>query len=509
MKRIKYILLTLILLIPINSKAAVFHCSAPSSVESGETFTVTFSGNLSSLSTTWSGLIVSEGNASYSSGSLNIWKDGPSFSQSVSFTAGNPGSATFYVGNIDVSDENQEYSGSDTCTVTITNATRPNGGDTSSYNNDNNDDEVDENKASNNFLKSLSIDGVKINPTFNKEKLDYTAVVSGDKDKISIKGEVEDEKASIEGLGDKELKEGINKFEIKVTAENGEVKIYTISVTRKEKDPIEVTINKIKYTVAKKDIGLKVPEGFTKTTVVIDKQEVFAYSNKFTGYLLVALVDEDGNPSWYIYNEKNSTYTKYFELKSNSVRLIILKSNKKDIPHRYKKITFYIDGESIDGYALEYNSSFRLVYGLNMSTGEKGFYLYDIEENTFQRFYNSQVEIYRSLLKKLEIGIIGLLSIICIMFIVIISQIVVNKKTKRFVTGNPSKEDIDLKKLVKEEEKHDKEEENMTKTKTIIKEDSKPKEIIDESKPLTRSELKRQKKEEKKRLEKERREFFN
>ena len=36
-------------------------------------------------------------------------------------------------------------------------------------------------------------------------------------------------------------------------------------------------------------------EALTKTKTVIEKQEVVAYSNSFTGYLLVALVDEDGN----------------------------------------------------------------------------------------------------------------------------------------------------------------------------------------------------------------------
>ena len=95
---------------------------------------------------------------------------------------------------------------------------------------------------------------------------------------------------------------------IKVIAENGESKSYIVTITRKEKDPIEVTINKKKYTVAKKEIGLKIPEGFVKTKVVIDKQEVVAYSNSFTGYLIVALVYEDGNASWYIYSEKNGTY---------------------------------------------------------------------------------------------------------------------------------------------------------------------------------------------------------
>ena len=512
MKKIKYLLL-IVFLIPITSKAATINCSAPSSVQVGETFNVTFYGSLSSPASVWFANIGSSNNVSYQSGGLSIdGDDEKDMSHTVSFKANSSGDASFYAYDVDVSDGNNTYSDSATCYVTITEPTTSNS--SSSYSYDDNEEEETKNednkdKSSDNYLKSLSIKDVKISPTFNKDKLEYTAVVSGDKDKITIEGEGNDSKSTVEGLGEKELKEGINKFEIKVTAENGESKTYTIMVTRKESNPIEIIIDKKKYTVLKKDIGLKVPEDFVKTSVIIEKEEVLAYSNKFTGYLIVALVDEEGNASWYIYNQKNGTYTKYYEITSGNVRLIILKPNKKDIPYKYRQIAFEINGEKVDGYALEFTSPYRLVYALNMATGEKDFYLYDIEQNTFQRFYNKQVEIYRGLLKKLEIGIIGLISIIGIMLIIILSQIAINKKTKKFIKSGGKKEKDDLNVLVKEEEKHDKEEEKLEKTKALEKIDktSKIKPVVKE-KELSKSDLKRLKKEEEKRLKKERREFF-
>lgn len=522
MKKIKYIFLSVLLILPFSVNAATINCSvSSSSVESGETFSVTFSGSLSSAASIWIATVGSEGNASYSSGGLSIVSESASMSHTVNFLAGDPGTAKFYAYDVDVSDGNRSYTDSATCYVEITSATSSNGS-SASYDEDD-DEEVDENKSTNNYLKSLSIDGVKISPSFNKDKLEYTAVVSGDKEKINISGEVEDETAEVVGTGEKELQEGINKIEVVVTAENGTTRTYTISVTRKEKNPIEVTINKKKYTVAKKDIGLKVPTGFTKTTVVIDKQEVVAYSNSFTGYIIVALVDEEGNASWYIYNQKNSTYTKYSEFKSNGLRLVIIEAKKKDIPYKYKKCKVEINGETVDAYALQLGSPYRVVYALNMDTGEKNFYMYDMEENTFQRFYNTQVEIYRGLLKKLEIGIIGLISVIAIMFFIIISQVVINKKTKKFIKngGKEEKEkpiidDDDETEESKKDKKIDKkvEKENQ-KTKTIkmdkVKEDinKTQKDDIDDDKPLTRSEMRKRKKEEKKRLEEERKEFFD
>lgn len=536
MKKVKYILITLLLLIPFTAKASI-HCSAPSSVESGETFGVTFYGSIGGPAPIWFGKIGSDGNVSYSSGSLTIsGEEVNDFSRTVYFTAGNPGSASFYTYDVDVASDTDSFSDGDTCTTNITTASRPNGASASIYNlyDDDDDDqkEIDPDKASNSYLKSLSIEGVKISPAFNKDKMEYTAVVAGDKEKITIKGEVEDEKASVEGLGEVELKEGINRIEIKVTAENGEVRNYILTITRKEKNPIEVTINKKKYTVVKKEIGLKVPEGFTKTTVVIDKQEVVAYSNSFTGYLLVALVDEEGNASWFIYNQKNGTYTKYSELKSNGLRLIILEAKKKDVPYKYKKTTFKINEDEVVGYALELGSDYRLVYALNMDTGEKGFYLYDMKENTFQRFYNTQVKIYRGLVKKLEIGIIALGGVIVLLGIIILSQFAVHRKTKKFIKNGGKVEEE--KPIVDEEEEEEKKEElkkkikdksdeidrkklELARTRRIVpvqeenNVEDKPVEEkpVEEDKPLTREEIKRRKRAEKEEMEAMRRDFFD
>lgn len=530
MKKLKYLLILTILLIPISGRASM-HCSAPSSVESGETFGVTFYGSIGGPAPIWFAKLAGEGNATYSSGSLTVGGEETSnFSRTVYYTAGNPGTAKFYAYDVDVASENDSFSSSDTCTVTITEATKPNGVganiyDATNNNSSNSQTETDPDKSSNSYLKSLSIEGIKISPAFNKDRMEYIAVVPGDKDKITIKGELEDDKAKVEGLGEVTLKEGINRFEIKVTAENTEERKYVITVSKKEKNPIEITIDKKKYTVVKKEVGLKVPEGFIKTTVVINKEDVVAYSNSFTGYLIVALVDEQGNASWFIYNQNNGTYTKYSEFKSNGLRLIILDAKKKDVPYKYKKCKVDINGEIVDGYALQLGSDYRLVYALNMDSGEKAFYLYDTKDNTFQRFYNTQVEIYRDLLKKLEIGIIGLAAVIAILIVIIISISIINKKTKKIIkNGRKVKEETpltddeedeeekkeELKKQIKEKSNEiDRERIELEKTKRIKQLTEEKDDNEEEEKPLTREEIKRRRKEEKAELERMRRDFFD
>ena len=491
MKKLKYLLLAFLLL-PITAYANVYHCSAPGSVESGQSFSVTFYGNLSSGNATWSGKIGSEGNVRYAGGELGIWSDGASFSRTINYVAGNPGSASFYVYDIDVSDEEQEYYGSDTCTVTITEASQ-------SYSNNNSGGGYTyTERSSNNNLKSITIEGVTISPEFNKDTLEYKAVVPGTIEKINLQAETEDDKAWIEGLGEKELVEGVNRLEIKVHAENDDEKVYIVEITRKEKNPIEVIINKKKYTVFKKESNVEPPKGFVKTTVVIDKQDVVAYSNEYIDYILVLLVDEEGNSDFYIYNAKNSTYVKYTEVKSKDTRLVFIKPSS--VPLNYKKTKLKIDKEEVDAYYIKGVKDFRLVYGINLNNGEEGFYQYDMEEKTFQRYNSKLVSSVEEFSKKLEVIIVCAAAVIIVLFIIIISLASSKSKIKKAIKNRKENETIE-KVVKKEEKKEDKKEE--------VKEKEPPKVETEESKKeLTRKEIKEIQKAEKKKLKEEAEDFL-
>lgn len=82
--------------------------------------------------------------------------------------------------------------------------------------------------SGNNYLSSLSISGAAIN--FNKDTHVYT--VNIDAPQVTISGAVEDSRASVAGLGTKNLREGKNTFSIVVTAQNGGQRTYTIYVNR-------------------------------------------------------------------------------------------------------------------------------------------------------------------------------------------------------------------------------------------------------------------------------------
>lgn len=83
------------------------------------------------------------------------------------------------------------------------------------------------NKSNNNKLKDLTIDEKTVNG-FDATKNEYSITVNTNK--VTIGATSDHEKAQIEGVGEKILVVGDNKFDIKVTAENGDVNTYNVTI---------------------------------------------------------------------------------------------------------------------------------------------------------------------------------------------------------------------------------------------------------------------------------------
>lgn len=85
-------------------------------------------------------------------------------------------------------------------------------------------------KSSNNYLKSLSVDGYTLTPQFDKQTINYEIKEEIETDSITINTETDDEKSSVSGNGKVTLNSGENELRIDVTAENGTVRTYYIKV---------------------------------------------------------------------------------------------------------------------------------------------------------------------------------------------------------------------------------------------------------------------------------------
>lgn len=97
-------------------------------------------------------------------------------------------------------------------------------------------------KNSNNYLKNLVVkansETIELLPIFDKENMSYEVTVPVGTTKVQLLGEAENSLSSVSGLGYASVKAGENNYEIKVTAENGDVRTYKILINR-----IKSTVN--------------------------------------------------------------------------------------------------------------------------------------------------------------------------------------------------------------------------------------------------------------------------
>lgn len=92
-------------------------------------------------------------------------------------------------------------------------------------------------KSNNNYLKEIQSKDFKLKD-FDKEKTEYEVTVSAGTKTLDIQATVEDEKASIK-LENTELQDGKTTAKIIVTAENGDVREYTVKVSEEVKSENE------------------------------------------------------------------------------------------------------------------------------------------------------------------------------------------------------------------------------------------------------------------------------
>lgn len=93
-------------------------------------------------------------------------------------------------------------------------------------------DEEDKDKSNVKALSSLTVEQYKLEPEFDPDITEYAVTVGGDVEKLNIEAMAEDANSTIEILGNSGLLIGENTINIKVTAEDGTVRTYTINVTK-------------------------------------------------------------------------------------------------------------------------------------------------------------------------------------------------------------------------------------------------------------------------------------
>lgn len=310
--------------------------------------------------------------------------------------------------------------------------------------------ELEASYSKNNNLSALEVEGFTLTPEFKTDVLEYSVVVPENTKEVNIKATVQDKRASVNGIGTQAVNPGANKFSVVVRAQSGAEKTYVINVEVKDENPINVTVNGKNYTVVKIKENLPAASLYTETTININGFEIPAYKNDNTNLVLVGLKDEEGNISLYIYNKDKNEYQEYNEIGVNKITIYPLTSNEEI--KGYKKDTITINGVKVDGYYYTNDSDYVIIYGINVETGDKGFYMYDKKMQSLIKYndeyiidLNKKIELYTYII----IGFSGVF-ILMIIIMVALAKKRSGKQKKQKPIEKEIKKNVDEKNVIEE-----------------------------------------------------------
>jgi hypothetical protein len=225
--------------------------------------------------------------------------------------------------------------------------------------------EAAKNASSDNSLSVLKISPGVLSLGFSKSRREYETTVEEDVEKLVVSAAVSDVNADVDVSGGKKLEYGENRIEIKVTAENGESTVYIIKCFRKGKqgdnednrdditdeddtgsNPEENSDNptgpagredqengEIKSGIKAVNDGntvriftdneyelvtdvsdIEIPDGYSKTSMVIDGITIPVYFNdESDGLMLLVLKNSNGKTALYNYDRTEKTIQRYME----------------------------------------------------------------------------------------------------------------------------------------------------------------------------------------------------
>ena len=243
------------------------------------------------------------------------------------------------------------------------------------------------NQSDNNNLSTLKIENYKIEPSFNKNTTNYVATIQDSINEINIIAKAENKNASVIGSGKHIIKQGDNRIEVIVTSESGKDKIYTIKVRLSEKNIVKIKVDGENYNLVKSLDSYKDMKNYTIKKIKIDDNTIDSLYNSKADITLIGLKNENGRIKLFVYDSDKKTYTLYNAITSDSMSILPLKTEEK--LNNYELYPEVINDSPVSCYKISSSSKFCALYGIDLDTGEKKWYTYDLESKTIEIFNNN------------------------------------------------------------------------------------------------------------------------
>ena len=280
--------------------------------------------------------------------------------------------------------------------------------------------------SNNNNLLSLSVKDNELVPVFDKNTSIYKLTVENEINSIEILGQAEDKNAVVDGLGIKDLMVGENILDVVVTSESGNIKKYTIIVTRKgekenrlsniyindnpvenfdkdnniydievpyETDKVNITADKVSSLSSVEGLGninLNVGNNTVNIVVTSENGEVNTYTLNITrNEIISALLDDIKVKHYDLSPEFNSEVYEYNLVVDNEITSLDITPILKD-----KNASYVIKGNS--DFLVGMN---KVLVEVTSSDGkDKKEYILNVNRQIYSNTYLEYISVSRGLL---------------------------------------------------------------------------------------------------------------
>lgn len=308
------------------------------------------------------------------------------YTVTLTFTATAIGKATVKLTSSDIGDTNGAPLGTPTAEASVTVKAKPSPSLSSNCN-----------------LSALKVpQGCTLSPAFSSNITQYTCTVPYSVTSFPIEPTRSDSKSSIEFIGKVSLDVGINTRSVRVTAEDGTTKTYTITITRQEPTPgssLTVTVDG-KSFILEEQISKELPAGFIA--------EEYTYSGRtiqtaVLSEVRLVLLSDETDSYFYILNEADRTFAP-FQTLTSSVQTVytVLTSGTQALPLSWRAAVLEVDGISYSAWQSDVlGEGYYIISTMNNATGEKYLCVYCTEDGTIQKLSPTLLE-EKSLLQATE-----------------------------------------------------------------------------------------------------------
>ena len=301
-------------------------------------------------------------------------------------------------------------------------------------------------------LRALTVSPGSLSPAFTPQGTEYTIEVDDSVTDITVSGGVTDEKAQITAAsGFKNLKSGTNEAVITVTAEDGSTMTYHFTITRggtadgtdaEEAEPEQMqqaasadgltfTADGTDYTISETVSDEQLPADCSKTEVSYGGQTVEGAIWQPGGLTLLYAEKADGEGSFFIYDSTKNSFQIFVQIMGIENHYIV--APQEAVPDGFTEENLQWNNSYLPAYQTTkgdptLSDAFYLFYAYN-NEGNAAFYLYDVAEGSFQRYFAIQeTAAVTERMEQKSVLIIGTLAFLLVCAIVVIVNLILHNR---------------------------------------------------------------------------------